>query len=287
VTSTATSRPWSAASLRAHFLFVLILSLAVGGALYAIPSLGPSIWPYPMKSLATRFFASVFLAVAVASGFALQEKARAPMRVLLVMGASVFGLILLAAAADASRFTLGALGVALWVLLFAALSLFSLILLLRSRRDASVDGPPVPRWLRAHFLLHTVVVLFFATPMLVAPSFEKQFWPWTVSDPIMRGIGGLFIGVALGTAWCWRQRSWDRVRLLLPVNVTFVSAVLLAVAIHWNVIASESPGWHVTAPWLLLYVYTALYPAYYLLRPPAREAGALQATPADDPRTDP
>jgi len=50
-----------------------------------------------------------------------------------------------------------------------------------------------------------------------------------------------------------------------------LSMVLLAVVIHWADIAA-GPGWHVTIPWLLLYVYTAAYPAYYLLRPP--EGGA-------------
>ena len=66
------------------------------------------------------------------------------------------------------------------------------------------------------------------------------------------------------------QRFWDRVRLLLPVNVTFVSAVLVAVGIQWGVIAAESPGWYVTGPWLLLYLYTGPYPAYYLMRSPTR-----------------
>jgi hypothetical protein len=129
----------------------------------------------------------------------------------------------------------------------------------------------VPIWLLRHFLLHTVVVLLFSIQMLITPNVAKTFWPWMISDTVQRGIGGLFTGVAVATAWSYRQRSWDRVRLLLPVNITFVSMVLLAVGIHWPDIAA-GPGWHVTIPWLLLYVYTAAYPAYYLMRPPTAEA---------------
>ena len=55
--------------------------------------------------------------------------------------------------------------------------------------------------------------------------------------------------------------------------------VLIAVGIDWAVIASESPGLHVTVPWLLLYVYTGLYPAYYLLRPPREEPHPLETLP--------
>ena len=270
-------RRWTASPLRWHFLFVLILSLGVGGALYAIPSLGPSFWPYPIKPLGTRFFASVFLAVAVAAVFALREPRRGPADVLLVMGVSVFGMIVVAAVADLPRLTLGPSG-ALWSLLISSLAAGSLLFLLSGRGQAPVEGPPVPRWLHRHFLLHTAVVLFFSIQMLLTPSVAKAFWPWIISDTVQRGIGGLFTGVAIGTAWSFRQLSWDRVRLLLPVNITFVSMVLLAVGIHWGDIAA-GPGWHVTIPWLLLYVYTAAYPAYYLLRPPT-EAPSVTTPPS-------
>jgi len=259
-------RRWLVSPLRWHFLFVLVLSLGVGGALYAVPSLGASFWPYPIKPLGIRFFSSVFLAVSVASLFVLRESRRGTADVLLVMGVSVFGMIVVAAVADFPRLTLRAAS-ALWALLLASLAAASLLFLIAGRRETTVGGPPVPRWLHRHFLLHTVVVLFFALQMLFTPSVAKAFWPWAISDTVQRGIGGLFCGVAIGTAWSFRQRSWDRVRLLLPVNITFVSMVLLAVGIHWADIAA-GPGWQVTIPWLLLYVYTAAYPAYYLLRPP-------------------
>lgn len=261
-------RRWTVSPLRWHFLLVLLVSLGAGATLYAVSSLGPRIWPYPVKALATRFFASVFLAVAVAAIVALREPRRAPVDVLLVMGFSVFGTIIAAALADFPRLTLGP-GAALWAILLSTLAAASLLFLLAGRRREAAEGPPVPRGLRRHFLLHTLVVLFFAIQMLLTPSVARTFWPWIVTDPIMRGIGGLFTGVAVGTAWSYRQRTWERVRLLLPVNATFVAFVLLAVGMHWSVITTESPGWHVTLPWLALYGYTAAYPAYYLLKPPA------------------
>ena len=264
--------PLGESPLRWHFLAVGGLSLPLGAALFALPSLGPPLWPYAVKPLAVRFFAAAFLAVAVASVLALRVRERRPLDVLLVMGVSIFGFIALAAVADPAALVASP-GAVVWFALLTAMALGSLLFLLRRPASTETDpGPPMPRTLRFHFRLHAAVVLLFSLQFLLVPRFAAEnSWPWLVSDPVMRGIGGLFTGVAVGMAWASRQRTWGRVRLLLPVNVTFVAGALLAVGLHWSVIAAESPGLHVTVPWLVLYVYTGAYPAYHLLRPPAKE----------------
>jgi len=279
-----TRLPEDGSPLRWHFLGVAGISLALGAGLFLFPSLGTFLWPYAIKPLAVRFFAAVFLAVAVASLLALRHaEDRRPLDVLLVMGVSVFGLIALAALADPAALRASA-GAVLWFALLAANALGSLLFLVRRPAATEPDpGPPMPRYLRVHFLLHTVVVLLFSLQFLFAPRLAAEnSWPWLVSDPVMRGIGGLFTGVAIGMAWASRQRTWGRVRLLLPVNVTFVTGALIAVGLHWSVIAAESPGLHVTVLWLLLYIYTGAYPAYYLLRPPreGEELRSMRAGPA-------
>src|SRR3990172_2132543 len=281
-----TVRAWIASPLRWHFLAVAAVSLSLGVALFAVPGLGPSLWPYRIKDLAVRFFASVFLALAVASVVALRVPERRAREVLLVMGASVFGFIALAAVADPAALVASS-GAVLWFALLTAFALGSLLFLLRRPAATEPDaGPPMPRFLRYHFLLHTGVVLLFSLQFLLIPRFAAENgWPWRVSDPVMRGIGGLFTGVAIGMAWASRQRSWNRVRLLLPVNVTFVAGALLAGGLHWAQVTAESPGLHVTIPWLLLYVYTGAYPAYYLLQPPASEGGGPRAGKRDRPRS--
>lgn len=250
--------------LRLLFVAVLLVSLGVGIWLYLVPEHVGRLWPYAMKPLATRFFASVFLAVALGSLFALRERAEAHVRVLLVLGVSVFGLILLAAL---PTLRLDGLGVLLWLAIFVAIPLGSAAFLWSGRGATSVAAAePVPAGLRYSLLAHTVVVVVFATPMLLVPDLSRQFWPWIVTLPIMRGIGGLFLGVVVGTAWAFRQRAVSRLRVLLPVNVTFVSFVLLAVAFQWNVVTTESPGLAVTVGWLLLYFFTGGYALLYLLR---------------------
>lgn len=259
--------------------------MAVGIALFAMPSLGTVIWPYEVKPLAARFFGSVFLAVAFASVLAMRESMREPTIVIPIMGASVFGAILFAAAIDVSLFTAHIAAIILWFVLMGGLFVGSVYILVRKRAWPPPFGQafPMPYWLRRHFLLHTAIVLFFSAQMVVGPNIASGFWPWAVSDPVMRGIGGLFTGVAIGTGYAYIQRSWDKVRLLLPVNVLFVILVLVAMGLHWSVITTESPGWHVTIGWLLLYVYTAAYPIYYLIRPPMNAKGTSTPSGAGTP----
>jgi len=275
------TRSEDAVSLRWHFLGVGAVSLGLGVALFAFPSLGRSLWPFAIKDLAVRFFAAVFLAVAVGTLLAVRAlERRRSLDVLLVMGVSVFGLIALAALVEPGALV-ASIGAGIWFAVLGVSASGSLWLLWR-RPDPEPDaGPLMPRYLRYHFLLHTVVVLLFSLQFLLVPRFAAEnSWPWRVSDPVMRGIGGLFTGVAVGMAWASRQRTWGRVRLLLPVNVTFVAGALLAVGLHWPVIAAESPGLHVTVLWLLLYIYTGAYPAYYLLRPPAKAGGRKTSNPS-------
>jgi len=193
-----TVRAWIASPLRWHFLAVAAVSLSLGVALFAVPGLGPSLWPYRIKDLAVRFFASVFLALAVASVVALRVPERRAREVLLVMGASVFGFIALAAVADPAALVASS-GAVLWFALLTAFALGSLLFLLRRPAATEPDaGPPMPRFLRYHFLLHTGVVLLFSLQFLLIPRFAAENgWPWRVSDPVMRGIGGLFTGVAM------------------------------------------------------------------------------------------
>ena len=260
------------AIVRAYLVFVAVTSILVGGSLYAVPSSSVAFWPYSMKSLATQMFASLFLAVALAAGLALRVSRLYSLRILLIQGAAMSGLILLTALPNYLPPSYPSLGAFAWLALFAIYSVGSVVLLLAIRStaetDASVDSKlrPIPKVLKVCLLLHTVIVVIFGLQMLTLPDLALNFWPWKVSANIMRGLGGLFVGVTVGSGWAYFQKYWEDVRAVFPSYTAFATLVLLAVGLHWDVITAESPGIQVTVIWIILYIFTALYPAYFYLQ---------------------
>jgi len=260
------------AIVRAYLVFVAVTSILVGGSLYAVPSSSVAFWPYSMKPLATQMFASLFLAVALAAGLALRVSRLYSLRILLIQGAAMSGLILLTALPSYLPSSYPGLGAFAWLALFTIYFAGSVVLLLAIRSTGETDGSvasklrPIPKALKVCLLLHTVIVVIFGLQMLTLPDLALNFWPWKVSENIMRGLGGLFVGVTVGSGWAYFQKYWEDVRAVFPSYTAFATLVLLAVGLHWDVITAESPGLQVTVIWIILYIFTALYPAYFYLQ---------------------
>jgi len=260
------------ASVRAYLVFVAVTSILVGSSLYAVPTSSVAFWPYSMKPLATQMFASLFLAIALAAGLALRVSRLSSLRILLIQGAAMSGLILLTALPNYLPPFHPSLGAFAWLTLFTIYFAGSIVLLLAIRStaetDASADSKlrPIPKALKVCLLLHTVIVVIFGLQMLTLPDLALNFWPWKVSANIMRGLGGLFVGVTVGSGWAYFQKYWEEVRAVFPSYTAFATLVLLAVGLHWDVITAESPGIQVTVIWIILYIFTALYPAYFYLQ---------------------
>ena len=260
-------------TVTAYLIIVLAVSLLIGLPMYLFPSVMSSgFWPYSMKPLATRMFASMFLAVALAMTLALWESNWESVKILFIQGTPMYGLILLAALMNFPKLQLTIAGTIAWLALFSALTLGSLFIFLersiraKKETDSTHMRTPIHRGLKYSLLLHTIIVVAFGLQMLIVPDVALNFWPWTLPSIIMQGLGGLFIGITVGTGWAYTQKSLERVKIALPAYTTFSTLVLLAVAIDWNVITTESPSTQVTLLWLVLYAYTALYALYYYLR---------------------
>ena len=260
--------------LQAFLAAIFLACIAAGLLLYVEPKLSADFWPYNMKPLATRMFASLFLGVGLATALALRERVWDSVEVLLVQGASMFGLILLAALINLPDLRLAKAGAVVWLALFSSITLGCLVFLLKGGgRISAKGGPlpaltPLPRPLKFLLWLHTALVVVFGVQMLAAPSLAEEFWPWKLPSIIVQGLGGLFLGTAVGTTWSATRKYWENVKVLFPAITTFVILVLIAVGIHWTVISRESPGVEVTALWLLVYVYAGGYPLYFYIRQP-------------------
>ena len=95
-------------------------------------------------------------------------------------------------------------------------------------------------------------LVMFTMPELAGES----LWPWRLTPLLSRYLGGLFIGVAVGTFFSVRAKSWSEVRLLFPPGLTFTGLSLVATGIHF---ASFNPArW---ATWIFFALYAIVFVA--------------------------
>ena len=250
----------------AEFFFYLeeVVCLPLGMIMYVIPETTTAFWPYAIKPLASRMFGSMFLALAIAAILALRDRRGISNSAVLVTTWPIFLTVAIAGTiAPGLQPSLGS-----WLLSAFLLAMALTGFLLFVRRTGKATGPldRIPRGLRRAFLGHAVIVTFFGLNMFFLPSLAFSFWPWRVSSTVMRGLGGLFLGTAAGTAWACAQKYRENVMALLLPYFAFVGLVLLDVASSWGVILAESPGAQVTLFWILVYAYVAAYTAYFSVR---------------------
>lgn len=133
-------------------------------------------------------------------------------------------------------------------------------------RDDIATGP-VNKIASFFFRVQTLVVGVFGTLMLFIPDLaQEQFWPWHVSIPTLQTFAALFLATCLATGWAVRQVDKGRILALLPLDAVFPALALLAVGVHWNVIASQSPSGLVTGVWVFLYSFVAAGSAFLFVR---------------------
>jgi hypothetical protein len=247
---------------RLYLLLLSEINLILGAVFFAYPSLVVSFWPWTIKELAVRFLGAIFLAITFGCWSSLRAKGWQRGKVLPLVGGVFFGITAIIMAAQGT----GPLNLA-WAAYFflASLGLFAIIWhhgWYRRLQD-NIETGPAGKISSLFFRIQTVVVGVFGTLMLFLPDIaQQQFWPWHVAVPTLQTFAALFLATCLATGWAVRQADKGRILALLPLDAVFPAMALIAVGIHWNVIAAESPGTLVTGVWVSLYSFVSVGSAY-------------------------
>ncbi len=250
-------------------LFLLILSeinLILGALFFVQPDVAISLWPWPVKALAVRFLGATFLAITFGCWSALRAKAWQRGKILVLVGATFFGITsIIAAGIGLSQITGSSIWA--WTGYFLVATLGLLAILKRHgwyRRSQDMIGIDSPwKLARLFFRIQTVAVGVFGSFMLFIPELAlDQFWPWDVAFPTLQTFAALFLATCLATGWASLQTERTRIRALLPLNAIFPTLALLAVGIHWDVVRAESPSDVVTGVWVFLYAFVAVGSTY-------------------------
>lgn len=253
-------------------LFLLVLSeinLVLGALFFVQPDTAIELWPWPVKALAVRFLGAIFLAITLGCWSALWVKVWQRGKILVLVGAAFFGIAFLVTAGVGLS---PAASSGLWV--WAGYFLIATLGLLGILRQYGWYRRPQDRigqegaWkaARVFFRIQTAAVGVFGSLMLLMPELALDrtsgFWPWQVQTGTLQIFAALFMATSLATGWASLQTEKARIRALLPLDAIFPALALLAVGIHWEVIASESPSVAVTGVWVFLYSFVAVGSAY-------------------------
>ncbi len=258
--------------------FLLVLSevnLVLGALFFVQPEIAAGLWPWPVKALAVRFLGATFLAIALGCWSARHAKVWQRAKILVLVGASYFGLSsIITAGVGVSQ--IGNYGIWAWTGYFLAATLGLLAILKihgwsRRPQDRIALEPPW-RTARGFFRIQTVLVGVFGTFMLLLPDLAlDQFWPWDVALSTVQIFAALFLATCLATGWASLQTERARIRALLPLDAVFPALALLAVGIHWTVVQSESPSYLVTGVWVFVYAFVATGSTYLFFQSRARD----------------
>jgi len=250
-------------------LFLLILSeinLVLGALFFVQPDVAIGLWPWPLKALAVRLLGATFLAITFGCWSALRVKVWQRGKILILVGATFFGITSVIAAGTGLSQTAGS-SIWAWTGYFLVATLGLLAILNHHgwyRRPQDMIGMDSPwKLARLFFRIQTVAVGVFGSFMLFIPELAlDQFWPWDVAFPTLQTFAALFLATCLATGWASLQTEKARIRALLPLDAIFPTLALLAVGIHWDVVRTESPSDVVTGVWVFLYAFVAVGSTY-------------------------
>ena len=97
---------------------------------------------------------------------------------------------------------------------------------------------PMSKWLKTLFLIHAVAAAIGGLALFVVPGRALGLLGWMPIDTVLsRVLGAALLALAWGSWRGWRGATWERVALLVEVEVAFsvlTTAALLYVGLAWR-----------------------------------------------------
>lgn len=98
----------------------------------------------------------------------------------------------------------------------------------------------VPYSLRAWFILHFLVDMLFAVPLLFFPAPFLSFLGWGTIDPFAaRLVGAALVGIG-GMSWWMRNEGREAYSVMLRLKIVWSGAAMLAIVLsmieHWSIV---------------------------------------------------
>lgn len=106
-------------------------------------------------------------------------------------------------------------------------------------------------WLSRFFILHFIVDLTFAIPLLFWPEALLSFFGWPVVDPIMtRLVAAALFGIGI-ESWLGRNGSRESFKAMLNLKIIWSSAAIAGILLSLR----ETPA--TLLVWFVLFTFVA------------------------------
>ncbi len=233
-------------------LEVLVL-LASGGGLLAIPDDLAAIWPWELPPFNAAFFGAVYLASLLSAAMLAYTGRWSPARIVLPMILLFTAVLFVLTLVYLDRFELVNAFTWIWLALYTLIPLNAAYHLWLYRgwkpAGAAVPGGAV----RVLLLLIAAVYGLYGLGLLAAPGPFSAFWPWAVDEFHARMYSVAFLTPALGALLLLRAAAWAEVfslGLTLAGGGLFTLLGFLLVALRLGRVDWAAPG---TWLWLALF----------------------------------
>jgi hypothetical protein len=98
--------------------------------------------------------------------------------------------------------------------------------------------------MRYTFIVHIPIGVLFGLAFLLIPDIYGDFIDWEMEDPAFRLLGAALLGLTAGSVLALRDRSWEKVRILVEIEVIWL--FLGALATVYGMLTTEdypAIGW--------------------------------------------
>jgi uncharacterized membrane protein len=104
----------------------------------------------------------------------------------------------------------------------------------------------IPYGLKITFLVHVIVGGIFGLAYLLIPQVITIVMGFSAGEPalsLFRVIGAAILGFAASSWFCYRQTLWERVKIVVQMEIVWT--ILGALASAWGVVSGAFPatGW--------------------------------------------
>ena len=110
--------------------------------------------------------------------------------------------------------------------------------------------------LKYTFLLHFLVTIFFGLAYFLIPDIFLAMIAWPLEVSMSRVFGAVFIGVAISSLYGFRAESWDRVEIVVLMEIVLTLFGLIAMI--WNMLTI------LTLP-LIGWAFAGLFGLFFIL----------------------
>ena len=110
--------------------------------------------------------------------------------------------------------------------------------------------------LKYTFLLHFLVTIFFGLAYFLIPDIFLAMIAWPLEVSMSRVFGAVFIGVAIASLYGFRAESWDRVEIVVLMEIVLTLFGLIAMI--WNMLTI------LTLP-LIGWAFAGLFGLFFIL----------------------